>query len=60
MNQYSLYDLSTGIFTGRLFTMLSARDLEANTPAGCGAVEGLHDQATKRVDLETGAVIDIT
>jgi hypothetical protein len=59
MKIYSLYDSATGLFVGRTFgtdlredTGEHARALAANTPAGHGTVEGVHDHLSKRVDLD--------
>jgi hypothetical protein len=56
---WSFYRISDGIFTGRRLESSSAvvrgddKKVEAwiqrNTPAGCAAVEGRHDRATRRV-----------
>jgi hypothetical protein len=54
---WSFYDPNTGRLTGRTFTGLEDH-LAVNTPAGYVAVKGVHDALSKRIDLETGAVID--
>lgn len=53
----SLYDLQTGLFVGRE-VIGNAAAIEANTPPGCGVMEGQHDHLSRRVDLTTGKVID--
>jgi hypothetical protein len=65
MKVYSLYDSTTGLFVGRSFgtdlredTGEHARAIAANTPAGHGTVEGVHDHLSRKVDLTTGAVVD--
>lgn len=55
VRHWSFYDLATGQFTGRR----GGGDLawmQANTPAGCGAVEGEHRHQCARVNLSTGEV----
>jgi hypothetical protein len=54
---WSFYDLNTGRLTGRTFTGLEDH-LAINTPPGCATVKGVHDALSKRVDLETGALVD--
>ena len=34
------------------------RDIEINTPDGCGAIEGKYHAGSQRVDLETGEVVE--
>lgn len=54
---WSFYDLATGEFTsGRISCLRS--ELDMNTPAGSGAMPGVHNYMTKMVDLETLQVID--
>jgi hypothetical protein len=55
MTTWSFYRLDTGDFTGSSF---SGREkyLHQNTPNGHGAVLGLHDMFTCRVNLNTGEV----
>lgn len=57
MKRWQFYRLSDGLFTGQSFNGPD-RMLEANTPEGCGAIEGSYDRLTKMVDLETGLIID--
>lgn len=45
-----------GILTGGTFSG-PARDLAANTPAGCIAVPGRHDHLCRRLDTATGHVV---
>jgi hypothetical protein len=54
---YSLYDKTTGIFTG---TKLSCADqyLQQNVPSGMSPMAGDYDDLSQRVDLATGAVIN--
>lgn len=49
----SVYRLDDGLFTGQVITA-PAGDLEANTPPGCGLIEGAHDPKRWRVDLTSG------
>lgn len=46
-----------GVLTGQIFSG-SEEALALNTPAGCGAVYGVYDYLSKRVDPATGAVYD--
>lgn len=60
--QWSLYRLSDGHFTGRRLLSMSSREqaretLALNTPEGCAAIEGQYDKHRQRVDLTTGEVI---
>lgn len=63
MRTFSFYDIESGLFHAGTFTTGSAnarraaRDLAANTPPGCAAIEGRYDRATQRVDIATGAVV---
>lgn len=45
-----------GILTGGTFSG-PARDLAANTPAGCIAVPGRHDYMRRRLDIATGQIV---
>lgn len=45
-----------GILTGGTFSG-PARDLAANTPAGCIAVPGRHDHLRRRLDIATGQIV---
>ena len=49
----SFYRLDTGLPVGQTYTGPEA-GVSANTPAGCGAFEGLLDHLAERVDLKTG------
>jgi hypothetical protein len=57
---YHYYKLETGEFLGRSFTASSEEVCRRNTPAGCGAFlsDGRIDRRLKRLDLETGKLID--
>jgi hypothetical protein len=55
---WSFYDQQTGVFTGRRYSSRNQSDLAKNIPAGCGAADGSFDHLSKRVDIETGAVVD--
>lgn len=48
------YRLTDGTFTGDCYAGV---ELEANTPDGCGAVSGVTDWRTQRVDLVTGELV---
>lgn len=51
----SFYDLATGILVGRTF---SGDERHLTVPAGLGVVPGQHDHLSRRVDLETGEVVE--
>jgi hypothetical protein len=53
----SIFNLATGVFTGGVYTG-PERGVAVNTPEGCGAFDGLVDPLSKRVDVETGALVD--
>lgn len=55
--EWSFYDLETGLFTGGTFGGIE-EFVAANTPPGCGARAGTHDYLSRRVDLETGEIVD--
>ena len=55
----SFYDLATGLFSDKTFTGSDAAVLR-NTPAGEGAIEGIYDALTQRVDTNTGDVVPYT
>ena len=54
---FSLYDKSTGLFTG---AQVHGPDhlVAMNTPIGCAVLRGQHDHLSRCVDLATGNVID--
>lgn len=58
MSTWHFYRLSDGIFTGRALTAPSLAALQANTPEGCGALLGVSDWQSQRVDLATGLLVD--
>jgi len=62
MKTYSAYRLADGIFTGKKLlggiTAPTPEFLARNTPKDCALIEGDHDRLTKRVDVETGTVVD--
>lgn len=57
MSVWHFYALETGVFTGRRIDCPDDH-VQANTPAGCGAVQGVDDWQAQCVDLQTGQVID--
>lgn len=59
MNAVSIYDKATGIIACHFFSS-DESTIEANIPPGHAAVEGHHDASRKRVDLETGEIVDYT
>jgi hypothetical protein len=58
IRRWSFFDLSTGEFRGRRFSAPDDRDLQRNTPTGCGTMEGSYDPISQRVDLDTGRVVE--
>lgn len=54
MITWSFYRKGTGLFTGRSFGG-PVDLLEANTPPGCGAVAGVFDRLSQRVDTDAVA-----
>lgn len=59
MSTRSIYRLSDGVFTGARVSG-AERVILANTPAGCGAIDGAWDAAAWRVDLATGQPVPYT
>lgn len=57
MRTWHLYDLSTGLFTGKKFSSSDEKAIDLNT-FGMGAIEGVTDPKSQRVDLETGALVE--
>lgn len=55
---YSIYDLATGEFKGNM--AIPPEWLTANTPSGCGVIEGTWSGTTHRVDVVTGDVVTNT
>jgi hypothetical protein len=55
---YSLYEASSGMFTGRRLHCDDDGLLAARLPAGTLALEGSFDHMSQRVDLSTGAVVE--
>jgi len=56
MKTWTFYSAETGALTGQAFSGPDSW-LEANTPAGCKAIEGRHDHERVRVDLATGETV---
>ena len=56
MSTVTYYRLDTGLFEGG--QTYSGTTPEKSAPPGFGWVEGWHDHLSKRVDLETGDVVD--
>lgn len=54
---WSFYDPATGALTGRTYAGPESL-LALNTPPGHHALKGHHDHLSKRVDLQSGAVVD--
>lgn len=58
MSAWHFYRLSDGLFTGRSMTGPAA-DIAANCAADEGVVQGVTDWRRQRVDLATGALLDL-
>lgn len=60
MRTFSVYDMSTGLFTGARYSV-RCNDVEgflrANTPEGCWTLEGIFDHRSQRLDLQTLKVV---
>lgn len=54
---WHFYRLSDGHFNGMRFEG-PEQYLEPNIPPGCGAITGVVDALSQRVDLESGALVD--
>lgn len=55
---YSVYTLAGGLFTGQTLCVPDA-DLQANTPEGCGVMQGQHDPLRWRVNVSTGDLVEL-
>lgn len=52
MPTWSFYDAATGELTGAYFSAGGPSvSLDANTPNGCAAIEGIYDPKTQKVDI---------
>jgi hypothetical protein len=58
--RWHFYELATGRLTGSTFSAPNDSNLAEHIPVGCGAIEGVRDVETQRVDLETGQIVDRT
>lgn len=58
MKTVSFADAQSGLFNGMQCTASTEDGIALNTPKGMIAVEGAHDDLSKRLDLTTGEVID--
>ena len=54
---FSLYEASTGLFTGKRLQCDEDALLEVRLPPGTLTVEGAYDHMSQRVDLTTGSVV---
>jgi hypothetical protein len=54
---FSLYEASSGLFTGKRLQCDEDGLVEARLPPGTLAIEGAHDHMSQRVDLATGKVV---
>src|SRR5579862_5856241 len=54
---FSLYEASTGMFTGKRVQCDEDALLEMRLPPGTLTIEGSYDQMSQRVDLATGCVV---
>lgn len=59
MRHFSIYDVTTGLFTGVTHSTTNFNDewLSIITPLGFGAIEGAYNPRTQRVDLKTLEVV---
>ena len=62
IRRFSFYDKATGLFSGRIDFVDDAdrvdQYISANVATGHGALEGMFDHLSQKVDIETGKVID--
>ncbi len=58
MSQWSFYDPQTGDISPKRLMSSNPQVVRDNTPEGLRAIAGWHDHLSRRVDLETGDVID--
>jgi hypothetical protein len=59
VKRYHLYSLETGLFNGRSFAGPESEEfVRLNTPDGYGAMEGVADDLSQRVDLGTGMLVE--
>jgi hypothetical protein len=56
--RWNFYNAETGLLHGRTFSSTDASVIDANTPAGCVAIEGDFDPLSQRFDLELGKIVD--
>jgi hypothetical protein len=54
---FSLYEASTGMFTGKRLQCDDDDLLEVRLPAGTLTIEGAYDHMSQRVELSTGSVV---
>ena len=62
MKTFYFYDLTTGLFTGRMVSSNSVNPLpfvEKNTPAGMGYKEFSGSMKDNKVDLATGLIVPV-
>jgi hypothetical protein len=57
ISTWSFYDETTGVFSGHQFTGHEST-LGLNAPPGHKAAEGRHDPLSKRIDVETGELVE--
>jgi hypothetical protein len=58
MKRYSFYDKKTGVLHQSKFSTDDPSQLAGNVPPEHGAIDGHHDHMRKRVNVETGELID--
>lgn len=58
MKTWYFFRREDGHFDGRSLSATSADALSLNTPEGFGAMEGVTDWQSQRVDISTGALMD--
>jgi hypothetical protein len=56
MNTYSIYNTSSGLFTG-VAIRCNTEHLDINVPDGCSCLLGSYDHLSQKVDVATGEVI---
>lgn len=57
LKTFSLYEASTGLFTGKRLQCDEDALLEVRLPPGTLTLEGVYDHMSQRVDLASGSVV---
>ena len=58
MKQYSFYHKETGVIHPKHFTTTDPTQLKGNTPTDHIAIEGSHDELSKRFDLTSKTIVE--